>query len=209
MAVGKIRHWKHGWIPVSDAAKAYVAGVGPKPSASRAPNSRLGLPEVRVKSDRGGGERRGRAISELVPGIGTVEAHYRTESQDMPGHYTGGVHTTRMQTDTLVNHLERYGRKTEGEANLAQDARMAGQPITPSSKSSRMEQANNYANRIAAVVPELSGSNKPLPYYAPKPLPSGSYYDGGLQFSPEQADALIDYLGDSVHGGDDRPKTRR
>lgn len=31
MAGGKIQHWKHGWIPISPDAKAYVAGRGPKP----------------------------------------------------------------------------------------------------------------------------------------------------------------------------------
>jgi hypothetical protein len=31
MAGGKIRHWKHGWIPISPEAKAFVAGRGPRP----------------------------------------------------------------------------------------------------------------------------------------------------------------------------------
>lgn len=29
---GRIQHWKHGWIPLTAAARAYAAGVGPKPS---------------------------------------------------------------------------------------------------------------------------------------------------------------------------------
>ena len=28
---GRIQHWKHGWIPISPQAKAYVAGRGPRP----------------------------------------------------------------------------------------------------------------------------------------------------------------------------------
>ena len=28
---GRVYHWKHGWIPVSPEAKAYVAGRGPRP----------------------------------------------------------------------------------------------------------------------------------------------------------------------------------
>lgn len=35
MVAGKIYHWKHGWIPVSPAAKAFVAGKGPKPTGQR------------------------------------------------------------------------------------------------------------------------------------------------------------------------------
>lgn len=35
MAAGKGYHWKHGWIPVSPEAKAYVAGRGPKPTGKR------------------------------------------------------------------------------------------------------------------------------------------------------------------------------
>jgi hypothetical protein len=37
MAGGKVRHWKHGWIPVSPEAKAFVAGKGPKPGHWSAP----------------------------------------------------------------------------------------------------------------------------------------------------------------------------
>jgi hypothetical protein len=33
MAGGKIKHWKHGWIPVTPEAKAFVAGNGPNPTA--------------------------------------------------------------------------------------------------------------------------------------------------------------------------------
>jgi hypothetical protein len=29
---GQVQHWKHGWIPVSPEAKAYVAGKGPNPT---------------------------------------------------------------------------------------------------------------------------------------------------------------------------------
>jgi hypothetical protein len=36
MAGGKIRHWKHGWIPVSPEAKAFVAGRGPRPVTDQA-----------------------------------------------------------------------------------------------------------------------------------------------------------------------------
>lgn len=32
MVAGKIQHWKHGWIPVSPEAKAFIAGAGPNPS---------------------------------------------------------------------------------------------------------------------------------------------------------------------------------
>ena len=34
MVAGRIRHWKHGWIPVSPEAKAYAAGRGPRPVTS-------------------------------------------------------------------------------------------------------------------------------------------------------------------------------
>lgn len=34
MSAGRVRHWKHGWIPISPQAKAYVAGTGPKPSTN-------------------------------------------------------------------------------------------------------------------------------------------------------------------------------
>jgi len=32
VAAGKIHHWKHGWIPISPEAKAFVAGKGPRPA---------------------------------------------------------------------------------------------------------------------------------------------------------------------------------
>lgn len=35
MATRRIRHWKHGWIPVSPEAKAYAAGKGPKPGTQK------------------------------------------------------------------------------------------------------------------------------------------------------------------------------
>lgn len=31
----KVRHWKHGWIPISPEARAYVAGKGPRPVTER------------------------------------------------------------------------------------------------------------------------------------------------------------------------------
>jgi hypothetical protein len=226
MVAGKIRHWKHGWIPVSDAAKAYKAGVGPKPGSGtpastssrrfnltaqgKSPNNKFGLPTRGVHTDKAGGERRAKAISELVPGIGKVSPFYRGESQDMPGHWTGGVRTSRSQTETLVKHVEKYGgRRNEGEANAEADMRQSGIPI-PDSKASQRIQADDYAKRLAAVIPALKPGTKagmPGPYYSQDgKLPNGSYYDGGLVFSDLQADALIDWLGDSVHGGDDRHK---
>lgn len=50
----KIRHWKHGWIPVSPEAKAYVAGKGPKPGEWKdvsAPWQKPGT--VRIKDQAG------------------------------------------------------------------------------------------------------------------------------------------------------------
>lgn len=40
---GRIRHWKHGWIPISPEAKAYVAGKGPRPTSGvrKSPQSEL------------------------------------------------------------------------------------------------------------------------------------------------------------------------
>jgi hypothetical protein len=29
---GHVNHWKHGWIPISPEAKAFVAGRGPRPA---------------------------------------------------------------------------------------------------------------------------------------------------------------------------------
>lgn len=35
MAKGKIHHWKHGWIPLTPEAKAFVAGKGPRPNTGK------------------------------------------------------------------------------------------------------------------------------------------------------------------------------
>lgn len=39
MAKGRVHHWKHGWIPISPEAKAYVAGgsKGPRPGGELGP----------------------------------------------------------------------------------------------------------------------------------------------------------------------------
>jgi hypothetical protein len=52
MAAGKIRHWKHGWIPISAAAKAFVEGRGPRPdSKDDTPAARLAASRLK-NSDR-------------------------------------------------------------------------------------------------------------------------------------------------------------
>jgi hypothetical protein len=35
MVGGKIQHWKHGWIPITPEAKAYLAGLAPSPTSGR------------------------------------------------------------------------------------------------------------------------------------------------------------------------------
>lgn len=50
MPTGRVRHWKHGWIPVSAEAKAFVAGTGPRPVTPRS-GRRKGPSVHRVKAN--------------------------------------------------------------------------------------------------------------------------------------------------------------
>jgi hypothetical protein len=191
MAGGKVRHWKHGWIPVSPEAKAYVAGHGPKPSVfgGHAP-TQAGIPKANVKGDLAGGQERASTFEELMPELGQVEPHYQFESQNMPGHYTGGVVLRGGQADVMIDKLE----SSEGTASGASAARAAGFPINPK-KGSPESVAKRRANRIQRAL-KLPAPPTPEYFKAPTNEVAGrqSGFTGGVVFSKYVADQTISAL---------------
>ena len=65
---GRVQHWKHGWIPISPEAKAYVAGKGPLPSSFDGPGPALPL----------------RGFDDLSPGLQDKIKAKLTEMTGMP-----------------------------------------------------------------------------------------------------------------------------
>lgn len=193
---GKVYHWKHGWIPVSPEAKAYVAGHGPKPSAVGAPNEKLGLPS-RGGTDRfAEGQQRAADLEELMPGLGRVEPHYQFASQDMRAHHTGGVVLAAHQADFMIDELQ---RTHEGTATRTDTFRAAGGGRAPLPSSVGKYKPREVAERRARRIKEaLDLKYTPTPEYQPILRgPNGSPeqgYTGGLVFQPTVADDLLDKL---------------
>lgn len=195
MAAGRVRHWKHGWVPLDGYARAIRDGASKKEAqdaydAEQAPNRARGIPSMgHWKDDPAGGERRAQEIRDLMPGL-NPRPHYQFPSQSMPGHYTGGVALSAVDTDEMIARLH---RSEEGTASMYQVRKVGGTlPANPNKGT-----PEQVAVRRARQVKQLAGlSEKPYPEYDIQT----HRHTGGLVFMPSMADELIDKLNRSYTG---------
>lgn len=195
MAAGRVRHWKHGWVPLDAYARAIRDGASKQEaqrilSAERAPNADLGLPvSSRWKDDRAGGVRRVQEIRDLLPDL-NPRPHYQFPSQDMPGHFTGGVAFDSTDVDKLVDHLH---DTEEGTTSRYQERKIEGLLPRNPNKGTREQVANRRAREIKRLADMKA---KPYPEYD---IQTHSH-TGGLVFMPDMADELLKKLNYSITG---------
>jgi hypothetical protein len=166
MARNRVQHWKHGWIPVSPEAKAYMAGRGPKPIGRNwSPNNASGLPTKRTPDDLDGAQRRVADIKEFFPET-NPSPHHQFASQSMAAHYTGGVVFSAEDTDKILDRLESNHEGTASRLDVAEASGEIGlakaRLVTNTAKGNREEQARRRARRLKNYLGLEFG---PRPYY--------------------------------------------
>lgn len=189
--MGKVHHWKHGWIPLDSFAR------GVRDGKISAPNGDHGIP-VRKMPDRSAEAKQYAAdIKELAPET-NPRPHYQFASQSMGASYDGGVVIDGHEIDALIDRLQ---RQHEGTSDRLDVNRAGGAPfrITRAQKGKPEEIAQRRARRLKQ---ELGLEFAPLPEY--QPAVEGSSvkggYTGGLVLGPPTAKDVIDKL-DRLHTG--------
>lgn len=216
MTGGRVQHWKHGWIPVSPEAKAWMAGggKGPRPGGKAkglAPNEARGIPARPMKDRSDEAKQYAAEIRDLAPEL-HPEAHYQFASQSMAAHYDGGVVISGADVDALIDRL---AREHEGTSNRLDVAKASGSaalrhgslPVN-ATKGSAEEIATRRARRLKQA---LGLEFKPTPHY--QPAVEGSSvkggYTGNLVLYTADAKDLIDKLNRRYTGTATREQARR
>lgn len=209
MAAGKIKHWKHGWIPLDAYARDIQKQRGS--DKSKAPNTSVGIPDLTPSGDHAGAVRRAQEIDQLVPGT-KPDPHYQFASQSMRARYTGGVVFPPEKIDRLLTEIS---LREEGHTDLAADKRAAGLPVPAmmdihSGDPSPEAQAKRRADRLRAL---LNGETAAAPHYElPPGAAAGSgkgFFTGGVYLRRDQTQDLIAALNKRFTGRTTLADTQR
>lgn len=148
MVAGKIRHWKHGWIPISPEAKAYVAGKGPRPVTGTDPDLDAALKRSKARQA---------AWKHLQEQRGKVEAASGIKSQRV-----GGFRLTTVDGYPEVYFqevLELDKRPPEQYREVAQIVHDALKPYPRAVKTNPVE--IGFSNELMPSVMADTNNGKP------------------------------------------------
>lgn len=169
MAKGKVRHWKHGWIPVSPEAKAYVEGRGPKPTGTRrglhpvkTPGSPLGT-KVALDLDTGTYLDRMKVIRRVKPDPGR-EVMYSPEAENAAKRIRKRYRALEPSvTPKLVSLAARNGGYMQGLKYKLKDQESLARKLDTKSKTKGLT-VLQYEPKIGDALRYTQISNTPENY---------------------------------------------
>lgn len=198
--MAKVRHWKHGWIPVSPEAKAFMAGRGPKPGSGDVgpvPNAKRGMPVASLNAyTKAQADAEDRA-AELNALAGTnARPHFQFASQDVPAHYSGGVIIGADDADRMIRDRI-FGDQAEGGLS-AMALRQTGRDLPANWNRGKPDEMARRRIRMLGDKLDID-TDGIYPEWEPQGNGEG-IYTGGMVIYPSAADRMIKSLNNTYTG---------